>query len=362
MEYLEGEDLREFLRKRGKIDPMLACELMRQALDGLQEAHACGLVHRDLKPSNLMIIKDHRGQPWVKILDLGLAKMVGGQTDLMTITMDTANQLIGTPAYMSPEAGRRFQSRQPRRSVFHGRGVLRKCWPAACPLNPRRCPAGSTSICTKKAEMPSRYNPDLTKCPQIEKLPMWLLEKKPEDRPQTAAEMVVALKSILAGKSIAELIPNSLRNMGDAQRNPSASGASNAAIPPSTPPPPSAPVQPGLPVAPSSQPRPAVKYSALPAAGARPGPSMSGMTRRPFWRRAQRAARVDESPHARRRLRAPPRVGQSRRRAAAFFESAAAPPDFAPRIEHEHQSRLVDLRPGTPNKPAPATNIPVPTA
>src|SRR5262249_20589978 len=83
--------------------PLKACDLLRQTCEGLDEAHAGGLVHRDLQPSNVKIVKDHRGRPWGKILDLGLAKIGGGQTDLKSIIVDTTGLLIGTPAYMSPE-------------------------------------------------------------------------------------------------------------------------------------------------------------------------------------------------------------------------------------------------------------------
>lgn len=210
MEYLEGEDLRDFLRKRGKIDPMLACELMRQALEGLQEAHTCGLVHRDLKPSNIMIVQDHRGLPLVKILDLGLAKMVGGQTDLMSITMDTATQLIGTPAYMSPEqvAGSKVDARA---DLYSMGVVFYEMLAGRLPFESETLQGWLYQHLHETPEMPSHYNPDLEKCPDIELLPMWLLEKRPDNRPQSAGDAVKVLMSALAGKSIADLIPNSLR-------------------------------------------------------------------------------------------------------------------------------------------------------
>src|ERR1043165_5708671 len=207
MEYLEGEDLRNFLKKSGgKIEPMLACELMRQALEGLHEAHTCGLVHRDIKPSNIMIIKDHRGQPWVKILDLGLAKMVGGQTDLMTITMDTANQLIGTPAYMSPEqvAGSKVDSRADLYSIGV---VFYEIIAGRLPFESETLPGWLYQHLHETPDKPSTHNPDLLKYEQIEKIPMWMLAKKPEDRPQTAADIVTALKTVLAGKSLGDTVP-----------------------------------------------------------------------------------------------------------------------------------------------------------
>ncbi len=347
MEYLEGEDLRDFLRKRGKLDPLLACELMRQAFEGLQEAHACGLVHRDLKPSNVMIIKDHRGQPWVKILDLGLAKMVGGQTDLLTITMDTANQLIGTPAYMSPEqvAGSKVDSRA---DLYSMGVVFYEMLAGRLPFESESLPGWLFQHLHEKAEVPSRYNPALAKHPEIERLPMWLLEKKPEDRPQTAGEIAAMLKNILAGKSIADLVPNTLRSeMPPEPARTSAAGSSGAAGAVQAG---SNPYQPG---AGSSAARPAVKFSSIPSADrSRPRRASPECRGAPLAADPSAAARC---PRACRRRRPRPsdspascvRCGIGRDRADAFFSQlgSAAGASAGAGVECPHESRLVHLGP-----------------
>jgi len=270
MEYLEGDDLRNYLRRNnGKIEPMHACEIMRQALEGLQEAHACGLVHRDIKPSNIMVIKDHRGQPWVKILDLGLAKMVGGQTDLMTITMDTANQLIGTPAYMSPEqvAGSKVDSRA---DIYSIGVVFYEMIAGRLPFESETLPGWLYQHLHETPEMPSRHNPELLKFENVEKVPMWMLAKKPEDRPQAAQEVVNALKNILAGKPIGDMIPLPRIETPPPEKPASANDTHRTPYPAPAP----------APVAPSSLPRAEVKFSSVPAA--RPVPGMPGLPRRAF--------------------------------------------------------------------------------
>lgn len=94
MEYLEGEDLRERIIRKGRLDDEEIKTLFTQILSAFQYAHENGIVHRDIKPSNIFILKN--GQ--VKILDFGIAKIFG-QGDEFT---QTGTQM-GTTVYMSPE-------------------------------------------------------------------------------------------------------------------------------------------------------------------------------------------------------------------------------------------------------------------
>jgi serine/threonine protein kinase len=94
MEYLEGEDLRERIRGKGKLEDDEIKALFTQILSAFQYAHENGIVHRDIKPSNIFILNN--GQ--VKILDFGIAKIFG-QGDEFT---QTGTQM-GTTVYMSPE-------------------------------------------------------------------------------------------------------------------------------------------------------------------------------------------------------------------------------------------------------------------
>ncbi|HWS88801.1 MAG TPA: protein kinase [Pyrinomonadaceae bacterium] len=104
MEYVEGHTLDKELKARGRFTPGEALEVLEPVADVLDAAHARGVVHRDLKPENIMLGSDGRGGTVVKVLDLGIAKIVGGDVHATGVTSLTiAGQILGTPYYMSPE-------------------------------------------------------------------------------------------------------------------------------------------------------------------------------------------------------------------------------------------------------------------
>lgn len=104
MEYVEGHTLDAELKKRGRFTAAEAFEVLEPIMSVLNTAHAMGVVHRDLKPENIMIGKGH-GEPVVKLLDLGIAKMreIAGVESGGTTELTMAGQMLGTPYYMSPE-------------------------------------------------------------------------------------------------------------------------------------------------------------------------------------------------------------------------------------------------------------------
>ncbi len=96
MELLSGETLAQVLETRGGLSRLLLRTVMEQLADALDQAHRAGVIHRDLKPSNLFLTTDRRGEPRLKVLDFGIAKVLEQEA------ARTATQ-IGTPAYAAPE-------------------------------------------------------------------------------------------------------------------------------------------------------------------------------------------------------------------------------------------------------------------
>ena len=106
MEYVEGHTLDHEIKTRGKFTAKEAFETLTPIMSVLDTAHAMGVVHRDLKPENIMVGKPaENGEPVVKLLDLGIAKMreIAGGDNGGNTALTMAGQVLGTPYYMSPE-------------------------------------------------------------------------------------------------------------------------------------------------------------------------------------------------------------------------------------------------------------------
>jgi serine/threonine-protein kinase len=98
MEYLEGVDLQTVLDAEGAMPVARATDFLLQALEGLSHAHAAQIVHRDLKPTNLFVAKTRDGGECLKLVDFGISKAPSRFGSLTG-----AGQVVGSPAYMSPE-------------------------------------------------------------------------------------------------------------------------------------------------------------------------------------------------------------------------------------------------------------------
>ncbi|MGC5629796.1 serine/threonine-protein kinase [Georgenia sp. Z1344] len=95
-ELVVGDDLADILAREGSLTPSSVVRILVQVLDGLQAAHAAGVVHRDVKPANVLV--STRGT--VKITDFGISRAVGQET------MTSAGMVMGTPDYLAPELAR----------------------------------------------------------------------------------------------------------------------------------------------------------------------------------------------------------------------------------------------------------------
>jgi tRNA A-37 threonylcarbamoyl transferase component Bud32 len=102
MEYLDGPGLDRIIKTDGAMDPARAVRITAQIASALKEAHSKGVVHRDLKPSNIMLINRGGNPDYAKVLDFGIAKSIEDH-DANEQALTMSGQILGTPAYMSPE-------------------------------------------------------------------------------------------------------------------------------------------------------------------------------------------------------------------------------------------------------------------
>lgn len=100
MELLEGESLREILRRDERLPAHEVFDLGLQLLAGLDAAHQHGVLHRDIKPENVFVVRRH-GRRIVKLVDFGICRSELSREEELSLT--TAGAVVGTPGYLAPE-------------------------------------------------------------------------------------------------------------------------------------------------------------------------------------------------------------------------------------------------------------------
>jgi serine/threonine-protein kinase len=193
MELIDGPTLKDVLfrlSEQGQGMPLAeALRIMREAAGALAYAHSQNMIHRDVKPANLMLDKDNR----VVLTDFGIAKIVTG------IQFTASGGMVGTPAYMAPEQG--LGEAGDERSDLYSLGVI------FFQLVTGRLPyEGDTplSIILKHLNDPTpsarAYNPELPV--EADQIISRLMSKDPNDRYQTAGDLIADLERIERGQTL----------------------------------------------------------------------------------------------------------------------------------------------------------------
>ncbi len=190
MEYLDGIDLQELVRKYGPQPERRVIHILLQICNSLFEAHSKGLVHRDIKPANVMLNRSGCEPDVVKVLDFGLVKAIEPQTH--HTMMGGGGGIAGTPLYMSPEAIQAPMSVDARTDIYAVGAVAYFLLTG----EPVFAAAGLTELCQKhidEAPVPPSKRGNTNVSSDLEDAILSCLEKSRAKRPQTARDLAQLL-------------------------------------------------------------------------------------------------------------------------------------------------------------------------
>ncbi len=187
MEFVEGEDLHDYLAREKRLTPEVAFEMVSAICKGIGAAHVQGIVHRDMKPLNIMLLKDKSDlSEAVKILDFGLAKIKSGELLGSFIQAQTTG-LMGSPYYMAPEQW--SDDELDARSDIYSIGImLFQMLAGDVPFKGSSIPAIMKKHLTDTPPTFAEVGVEID--PAVERVVRRTLEKDREKRTATVAELV----------------------------------------------------------------------------------------------------------------------------------------------------------------------------
>jgi len=198
MEYLAGLPLDEHLTARGRLTIAEAIPILRAIARALDAAHSKGIAHRDLKPENIFLVEEDDGTMYPKLLDFGIAKLLGGQSPQEHKTATGAP--IGTPYYMSPEQCR-GRDVDHRTDIYAFGVVAYHMLTGMVPFDGEDYMDILMAQIGQEAAPPTSLAPDLP--PSVDQGIAWMLKKDPAERPPNLVTAVRALEDAASSAGIA---------------------------------------------------------------------------------------------------------------------------------------------------------------
>ena len=190
MEYLDGFDLGEWIRRHGPLPVAQTVDFVLQACEGVAAAHGVGIVHRDLKPANLFCVRRSDGAYCIKVLDFGISKLsAGGAQSSLSMTATAA--VMGTPYYMSPEQMESARDVDTRTDIWSFGIILYELLTGSRPFGGQTLPEVCFRIATHPAPRICEHRADVP--PGLEAVILKCLEKRRIDRFSSIAELAASV-------------------------------------------------------------------------------------------------------------------------------------------------------------------------
>jgi len=194
MEYLSGQDLGQVLKAAGSLSWERAQPIVVQIVKALRAAHERGIIHRDMKPENIFIIPRDDGREFVKVLDFGIAKVMGLDEDVPRLTR--TGMIFGTPEYMSPEQAQ-GQPVDHRVDIYAVGCIMFHILTGRVPFKADSFMGILSKHMMETPESPRALNPAID--PSIEAVILRAMEKDPARRFQSMRELLQALLPAATG-------------------------------------------------------------------------------------------------------------------------------------------------------------------
>lgn len=206
LELLDGVPLFDLLKKERRLDWRRALRISRHVLSALAYAHEAGIVHRDVKPENIILVNESGDPDFAKILDFGIAKLFDdAHTEAGVTGLTQVGVTIGTPTYIAPEQA--FGQPIDARADLYALSVtLFEMIAGVPPFEAETVIALLTMHATAEVPRFCDVVPGLRVPPEVEDMIRRGLEKKADDRIQTAAEYIALIDHALGGASASEAI------------------------------------------------------------------------------------------------------------------------------------------------------------